>query len=109
MFCNSGNCQQISREVISIRDALIEDIVMDQRNMIVTISYRVLDNRRPVNRTLSLIVSGLTVIKDSRGRTVSPRNLRFGMRIHALVSTAMTRSIPPQTRAFLITVLEEQQ
>lgn len=109
MFCNSRNCQQINSDVISIRDAVIDDIVIDRRNTIVTISYLVVENRQQVIRTLSMIVSGNTVILNQNGRTISARNLQVGMTVNALVSSAMTRSIPPQTRAFQITVVREPQ
>ena len=52
MFCNSGNCQQINSDVISIRDAVIDDITTDRRNTIVTISYLVMENRQQVIRRL---------------------------------------------------------
>lgn len=104
MFCNSGNCNQISSDVIELRQARIQDIVRDRRNTIVTVSYIVVEQRRQVDRTLSLIVNQSTLIVDQNNRSVSERTLRVGMSIDALVSTRMTRSIPPQTRAIRIVV-----
>lgn len=109
MFCNSGNCHQINSDVISIRNAVIDDIVIDRRNSIVTVSYFVIENRVQVVRTLSMIVSDNTRVKNQNGRVIPARDLRVGMFVNALVSSAMTRSIPPQTRAFQITVVRGAQ
>lgn len=51
-----------------------------------------------------LVVDDHTSIHCKNGKRITPRNLREGMIIDAWVSMAMTRSIPPQTRAYRIIV-----
>lgn len=53
---------------------------------------------------LVLVVDDHTSIHCKNGKKITPRNLREGMTIDAWVSVAMTRSIPPQTRAYRIIV-----
>lgn len=64
------------------------------------------DNRRR-EQTVRLIVSRRTVILDRNGRPVPASALRIGMIINAAISPAMTRSIPPQSNAFLIEIVRE--
>ena len=54
---------------------------------------------------VTLIVSGNTVIQDSSGRNMSLSDLREGMVVDAEFSSAMTFSVPPQSRAFRIIVV----
>lgn len=60
-------------------------------------------------QVLRLVVSRQTRIINQDGREVLPRRLREGMRIDALISAAMTRSNPPQSRAFQILIVEEPE
>lgn len=97
------------RNVITAENAFIENINWDSRTAYVTISYGVMDRNRTLNmQVVTLIVGRDTIIRDSSGRLMSFRNLREGMFVDAVFSSAMTRSIPPQSRAFSITVLEER-
>lgn len=64
------------------------------------------DNRRS-EQTVRLAVSRRTVILDRNGRPVPASALRIGMIINAAISPAMTRSIPPQSNAFLIEIVRE--
>jgi hypothetical protein len=97
------------RNFITAESALIENINWDSRNAFVTISYGVMDRNRTMNMQIVTLVAGRdTIIRDSSGRLMSFRNLREGMIVDAVFSAAMTRSIPPQSRAFSITVVREQ-
>ena len=109
MIVSIGNYQQISTDVVSIRDAIIEDCVYERRHIIITISYYVMQNRRPSKHNISLIVSPSTVIKHQNGNFVHVRQLKAGMKLHALVSSTMTQSVPPQTKAYVITLLEQDK
>lgn len=51
-----------------------------------------------------LIADDHTLIQCNDGKRITSRDLREGMRIDAWISVAMTRSIPPQTRAYRIIV-----
>lgn len=95
-----------NRNTITAEDAFIESIERDNRTIYVTISYGVPGNRNMINMELvRLVVDRNTVIRDMFGNALNPRDLREGMRIDAVFSAAMTRSIPPQSRAYRITVI----
>lgn len=97
-----------NRNTITANDAFIESIDRDNRTTYVTISYGVPGNWNMINMELvRLVVDRNTTIRDMFGNTLNPRDLREGMRIDAVFSAAMTRSIPPQSRAYRITVLGE--
>ena len=56
---------------------------------------------------VTLVVSRDTVIRDQFGQGMTFRDLREGMMIDAEFSAAMTRSMPPQSRAYRITVINQ--
>lgn len=75
----------------------------------VTISHGVLGDFATINMVLvTLVVSQNTVIQDRRGRNTNLRDLREGMVVDAVFSANMTFSIPPQARAYRITVAERR-
>lgn len=104
LFGNSRN-----RNTLIAEDAIIENIDRDNRTTYVTISYGVPgDFHNLINIELvRLVVDSNTTIRDMFGNALNPRDLREGMRIDAVFSATMTRSIPPQARAYRITVLGE--
>lgn len=107
--CNKGNRVTERNGVIRVENALIESISIDNRTGYVKISYSVLGECNTIHKQIVvLIVSRDTVIRDQFGQELSLRTLREGMVIDAEFSSAMTRSIPPQSRAFRITVLNKK-
>lgn len=95
---------------VLIRSALIEEIIKEGRIRFVRISYQVRgDNGRPFTKRVVLLVDRGTIILDENGRAVSPETLRVGMQVSAMISSRMTRSEPPQSVAYLITILGKQQ
>lgn len=94
---------------IYISNAVIEEIRSEGNDTFVTISYT--DRRpRPNNRqTIRLVVTRQTLVFDERGNIVPIRTLRVGMIINATISSAMTRSIPPQANAFLIRIVRRPE
>lgn len=95
--------------IINANDAIIEDIFHDNRVSYVTISYGVLSDFDIIFMELvTLVVDRNTIIRNRRGRRISPMDLRIGNVVDASFSAAMTRSIPPQSTAFSITVVREQ-
>lgn len=95
-------------DIIFADNAIIEEIFIDNRTGFVTISYGVMGEFCMVNMELvTLIVSQDTVIRDQFGQNMSLRDLREGMIVDAEFSSAMTRSIPPQSRAYRITVINQ--
>lgn len=92
-------------DVIRVENARIESISIDNNTGNVRISYSVPGERnRHQSQTVVLIVSRDTIIQDQFGQRLSMRDLREGMHIDAEFSSVMTRSIPPQARAFRIIV-----
>lgn len=92
--------------VINVFNAVIENISLDHTNSFVTISYD--ECVRCVNRRnrVTLIVDDNTQIIDQWGNTVTANRLQRGMNINASFSSVMTKSIPPQSRAFTIQLLD---
>lgn len=91
--------------VINIKNGIIEDIISDNNSTLVTVNYIDRTNNRRNDQTVRLVIGNTTVILDERGNVVPARTLRTGMIIDATISSAMTRSIPPQANAFLIRIV----
>ena len=93
---------------INISNATIEDISSERNISYVTVTY--MDgrgNRRDV-QTVRLVVRPRTVILNANGIPVPVTTLRRGMTINATISSAMTRSIPPQATAYVIKMVRQQ-
>jgi hypothetical protein len=99
-----------NRDAIYAKNAIIEDINRDNRTGYVTISYGVMDRNQTLNmQVVTLIVGRDTIIMNQYGEPVGFRELREGMTVDAEFSAVMTRSIPPQARAFRIIVIDSMQ
>lgn len=92
-----------------ISNAIIEDINLDRNNTLITVSYMDRRPRQNEKQTVRLVVSRQTLIFDERGNIVPVSALRVGMTINATISSAMTRSIPPQANAFLIRIVRRPE
>lgn len=93
---------------IMAENALIEDTFTRSGTSFVTISYGVMDRNRIMQmRIVTLVIGGNTRIRDQFGNRISPRGLRTGMIVNATFSSNMTRSNPPQARAFRIVIVKE--
>ena len=96
---------------VEIQRGRIDEITRDNRNTLVTVSFsdgRGRDNDRgmgQMEQQIRMVVNNRTIIFDEFGNTIRPNELQRGMTINAIVSSAMTRSIPPQATAYLIRVL----
>ena len=116
VFENNNQCNQCNRppspnnDVIRVNDAIIEEVSMNNRIGYVTIAYGVMGDFRVKHINLVvLIVTENTRIRDKFGRNLAFRTLRKGMIVDAEFSTVMTRSNPPQSNAFRITVVGENE
>jgi hypothetical protein len=97
-----------NNNVVFADDAVIEEIFHDNRTSYVTISYGVLGDFNMTHINLvTLLVDRNTIIRNRRGQRISVRDLSVGNVVDAEFSAAMTRSIPPQSRAYRITVVRE--
>lgn len=93
--------------VTSISNGTIIDISSQRNDMFVTVNYRCGSCSRREEQTLRLVVNSQTIILNRNGVPVSADRLRVGMTINATVSSATTRSIPPQATALLIRITGE--
>lgn len=92
--------------ILRVENALAEDVVMQTENTgFIVISYAVTEPGHTISiQTLRLNVNRHTAILNSFGQTVCLCEIQKGMWIDAVFSPMMTRSIPPQSSAFLIMI-----
>lgn len=96
-------------DYIHVENASIVDVVATTESTgYILISYGETDENDVVYMMeLRLNVGDDTIIMDEMGEPLNLYNLYPGMQIDADFSSAMTRSIPPQSRAYRIVVLQE--
>lgn len=106
---NKNNIEAFSiHKDITAENALIENINLLGRTGYITISYTTTMRNRKSIMVVSLIVTNDTRLTDQFGGPISARDFRIGMVVNARFSAAMTRSNPPQSRAFAITIVKEK-
>lgn len=100
----------LSDDIIHVENALIEEVVADTGRIgYVLISFPVnKDNNMIYMQEIRLNVGNSTIIIDEKGRSLNLFDLEKRMRIDADFSSAMTRSIPPQSYAYRIVLLQEE-
>ena len=86
-----------------INDAIVEELSCSGSRRSILISHQPQRTSQP--QTIRLNINQNTVVLNALGQSISPCSLRRGTRIDAVISAAMTRSIPPQTTAFHVQVL----
>lgn len=91
--------------VINIINGVIQDISGEGDTSFVTVLYRSGRGDRRSEQTVRLVVGPRTVIVNSNGLPLPLTFLREGMLINATISSAMTRSNPPQAAAYIIRVV----
>lgn len=104
-----GPWNPMEPNVNRLRNGVIEEVRIDRGTTFVLVSYQ--EERRPSReqrQQVQLIVTRSTVIRNEYGRPMFQNDLKKGMVINATFSAAMTRSIPPQAEAFLITVFDSR-
>lgn len=94
-----------NNSILRISNGIIESINADSRNTLITVSYSNQENFRQREQTIVLVVGNNTTILNERGFPISARELKVGMIINAAVSSVMTRSIPPESSALLIRII----
>ena len=88
-----------------ISNGTIEDITRENNTTFVTVSYTDRVNNREIQRTARLAVGRNTTVLDENGRFVPASTLTTGMIVNAVISSATTRSIPPQTVTYLVRIV----
>ena len=89
----------------NISNGRIENIDSQDGSTFVTISYTDCAICQNSRQTVRLVVRENTLIFDENGNIISVNALRRGMIINATISSAMTRSIPPQAFAYIIRIV----
>ncbi len=95
--------------VINIDNGRIREVSSERGTTFVTVTYRERSGQRWNEQTVRLVVGPQTIILNDNGRRVSENQLSRGMIIDATASSAMTRSIPPQTNAYVIRIVRRGQ
>lgn len=87
--------------VISITNATITEVSSQGDTTFVTITYM---NEEGNEQTVKLAAGPQTIVLGTNGIPVPATILGEGMRVSATFSSAMTRSIPPQSTAYVIMI-----
>ena len=95
--------------VINIFNGTIDNVSRDRGSTLVTVTYSTGSGNRRRNETVVLVVGPRTIIVNTNGERVAASSLSPGMTINATISSAMTRSIPPQSNAFFIKILRRSR
>ncbi len=90
--------------ILRIENALVEDVyTSNSRTGYVLVSHAAYGRNEMINiELLQLNVDWDTILVNQFGDSISLCTVRMGMRVNAEFSAAMTRSIPPQTKAYRI-------
>lgn len=94
--------------VINISNGIIIDISRERGSTLVTVTYSDGPRNRRNEQTVRLVVNSRTIILNANGMPVPAARLSVGMTINATISSAMTRSIPPQATAYFIRIVRRQ-
>ena len=88
-----------------ITNGTIDAVETGRGGSFVLVSYSDCPNCNRDNQQIRLNVTGNTVILDENSNRIPITDLRVGMTVNAAFSNATTRSIPPQSAAFVIRVV----
>ncbi len=89
--------------MVIISNRMVTEITMEQENYFLTTVHMPNENEE-AEGIIRVIVSPQTVILDREGLPLSASMLCEGMMMDAVISDAMTLSLPPQTTAYEIQV-----
>lgn len=107
-ICKRAHRSSRANGIIRVQDAFIEKLSMNNGTGYVTISYGMKDDFNITHTQMVVLIVGHdTLIQNKNGRNMAFRELREGMIINAEFSNVMTASIPPQARAFRMTVMDQ--
>lgn len=100
----------LSDAVIHVENALIEEVrVENESRGYVLVSLKLYDdNNIKYMQEVRLNVGDDTIIIDEKGRMLNLYDIEKGMQIDADILSLMTRSIPPQSYAYRIVVLDKK-
>jgi len=95
--------------VRNISNGRIDAISYDNATAYITVSYSDCITCQRVQQTIRLVADNRTRIFDENGRPIPVTALRTCMTIDASFSSAATRSIPPQTAAYMIRIVRRNR
>lgn len=98
--------------VMRIDNAFVEEVVPAGRSSAgyILVSYAAAGaNRTTSIQNLRLNITQNTILLDSSGKKIRLSDIRKGMWVNVVFSSAMTRSIPPQSAAFLVVARRDFQ
>lgn len=100
----------LSDDVIHVEDAFTTEVAANTgRTGYIVIAFGVSDeNNMSYMQEIRLNVGNNTIIIDEKGISLNLYDIEEGMHVNADFSAAMTRSIPPQSNAYRIVVLQEE-
>jgi len=110
MITSPKGLQLLSDNVMRVENAIIEEVhANNKKTGYILISYQVPD-QEDQNKfdQIRLNIGRNTMIISEYGEAMDLNDLNNGMRIDAEFSSAMTRSIPPQSNAYRIIVLSDE-
>lgn len=110
MSCCDHNSNDNADSRIHIKNGVVDEIRIEEQESFVTVTYKTSGEfGLKFVTTVTLVVGKNTVIRDEAGQEKSLKDLKEGMKIDALASSRMTRSLPPQTAAYEIQIQKEKQ
>lgn len=104
-FGNFPSSPPQNRNTIRVFSAVIDRVTRERNTTYVTISYNDCIGCNGLRGPIQLVVNQNTAIRDERGRNVRAGELERGMIVDATFSSAVTRSIPPQSQAFSVRII----
>ena len=104
-FNISDQISDLPENSIDIFNGLIEDIRFDNDTAFITVSYEECLRCERTEQTVVMVASNRTLILNERGNEVPVTSLTTGMIVNAAISSAITRSLPPQAAAFVIRIV----
>ncbi len=97
----------LNRQSILAEEAIVEEVTNVGRDTFILISYRNYNNCRRCGRNMvRLLVTPNTRIISEDGRKLCAGDIFEGMIVNAVFSERMTRSMPPQSVAYSIEIVD---
>lgn len=94
-----------NNSIQTLSDGIIENITSDNNTTLITVSYANCRNCRR-NQQIRLVLGNNTLIFDEFGNAIPASDLTRDMIINATFSSAFTRSLPPQSVAFFVRIVQ---
>ena len=98
---------------IHISNGRIEQISTEGDTSLVTVTYRDRGGSSSGNRRneemVRMVVNPRTIVLNENAAPIRASRLRVGMIVNAVISSVMTRSIPPQAVAYIVELVDRDK